>query len=137
MSEVTRTRAGAGIMQELMRDLDRNSLAVSNLDDQLEEHDARLKALHHFLFEGTLGDSFTTRLRLQELSGHELEAWKASMVRRFWQVLLSVTTAVALMVAMFLWRQDAAMQLLQHKVELLEQQIRSGVKPPGMPPLSP
>jgi hypothetical protein len=130
MSEVTRARAGAGIMQELMRDLDRNSLAISSLDDTLEEHDERLKALHHFLFEGTLGDSFTTRLRLQEFSGRELEAWKAAMIRRFWQVLLSILTALALMVGGLLWRQDAVMQTLELKVHQLEQGIRAGSKPP-------
>ena len=124
-TRLSRARAGNGLMQEVMRELDRNTLAVGMIDDRLKDHSYSLKIIHDLLFQGHNGESVVTQLALQEQSGEALAEWKKTLIARFWQVTLALVVAGVLAALSILWRADAQVQALDHKVQVLEQQMRS------------
>jgi len=117
-------RAGAGIVQDLMRELDRNSMAIGYLDDRSKEHAKLIEMMQALLYQGGNGDSFVTQMRLQATMNADLQAWKKTLITRFWQIFCALLIALLTAGTTLVLRQEQVTGTLEHKIQGLEQQIQ-------------
>ena len=92
------------------------------VDERLHDLRADLTSLQHQLY-GPGEESLFLRLRLQEELQKDLDAWKKTLVTRFWQVVLALLTTITLATASVWWDHSAKLLTLERQVSGLEKRL--------------
>ena len=92
--------------------------------DRVSELRADLALLRSQLY-GPGEESLFLRLRLQEELQKDLEAWKKTLITRFWQVVLAIITTVTMASAAVWWEHSAKIFRLEEQMSVLARYLPS------------